>query len=142
MIHSICLATKGLASHDVIYSPSGIPPSQFFMVKHLSKPKLALLGTLLAGSFLAVGAAFTNTTSSCAGGRFKCCNNLPRCGPNQEREKRNTQIGDGFWTRCKTKCACNKVERKQEKQLTPEERKRRKKKLDKINKQMKKPFKK
>ena len=122
--------------------PLGFYLRNFSMAKRLSKPKLALLGTLLAGSFLAVGAAFTNTTSSCAGGRFKCCNNLPRCGPNQEREKRNTQIGDGFWTRCKTKCACNRVERKQEKQLTPEERKRRKKKLDKINKQMKKPFKK
>ena len=122
--------------------PLGFYLRNFSMAKRLSKPKLALLGTLLAGSFLAVGAAFTNTTSSCAGPRFRCCNNTPRCAPGFERETRKTQIGDGFWTRCKTKCACNKVERKQEKQLTPEERKRRKKKLDKINKQMKKPFKK
>ena len=105
--------------------PLGFYLRNFSMAKRLSKPKLALLGTLLAGSFLAVGAAFTNTTSSCAGGRFKCCNNLPRCRPGEEREKRNTQMGDGFWTRCKTKCACNKVG-KQEKQ---EETKRRNKKI-------------
>ena len=120
--------------------PLGFYLRNFSMAKRLSKPKLALLGTLLAGSFLAVGAAFTNTTSSCAGGRFKCCNNLPRCRPGEEREKRNTQMGDTFWTRCKTKCACNRVERK------PEERKKkseaRKKQEEKINKQMKKPFKK
>ena len=120
--------------------PLGFYLRNFSMAKRLSKPKLALLGTLLAGSFLAVGAAFTNTTSSCAGPRFKCCNNTPRCAPGFERETRKTQIGDGFWTRCKTKCACNRVERK------PEERKKkseaRKKQEEKINKQMKKPFKK
>lgn len=112
----------------------------FPMAKRLSKPKLVLLGTLLAGSFLAVGAAFTNTTSSCAGPRFKCCNNTPRCAPGFEREKRKTQMGDGFWTRCKTKCACNKVERKPEKRETPEERKKRKEANKKIYNKTTKPF--
>ena len=92
--------------------PLGFYLRNFSMAKRLSKPKLALLGTLLAGSFLAVGAAFTNTTSSCAGARFKCCNNTPRCAPGFERETRKTQPGDGFWTRCKTKCACNKVSKR------------------------------
>ena len=93
--------------------PLGFYLRNFSMAKRLSKPKLALLGTLLAGSFLAVGAAFTNTTSSCARGRFTCCNNLPRCRSGEEREKRDTQMGDGFYFKCKTKCACNKVERKE-----------------------------
>ena len=74
--------------------PLGFYLRNFSMAKRLSKPKLALLGTLLAGSFLAVGAAFTNTTSSCAEGGLNVAIICLDVG--QEERKKEHSMGRWF----------------------------------------------